>query len=62
MMVQKLNAVWSNESYCCNGEDDSVQLQHQFSSGPGPAYRHRIRDRIFLALHNISRDFTRLVT
>ncbi|CAM4581269.1 unnamed protein product [Leuciscus chuanchicus] len=41
------------ESHCCNRKDDSVQ-QQPFRSGP--AYRHRIRDRIFLGLRNISRD------
>ncbi len=42
MIVQELNAIWSN--YITAIENMST------------AYRHRIRDRIFLGLHDISRD------
>ncbi len=51
MIVQELNAIWSN--YIAAIEKTTDQC------GPTPfstAYRHRIRDRIFLGLHNISRD------
>lgn len=50
MIVQELNAIWSN--YIAAIEKMTDRCRHSFST----AYRHRIRDRIFLGLHNLSRD------
>lgn len=52
MKVQEVNAIWSNYMAAIEKDDCDRPALVQSST----AYRHRIRDRIFLGLHNISRD------